>query len=111
MQTLKKELMETEMVVFVTPVYWHNTSAQIKLAIDRMYAFYDRLNIKMACLIAAANNANEHIMDPLVMTYRDIFCSLKCENAGMILAYDCGNVGATQRSKFPEEAYEMGKNI
>ena len=34
MQTLKEELMETEMVVFVTPVYWHNTSAQIKLAID-----------------------------------------------------------------------------
>ena len=111
MQTLKEELMETEMVVFVTPVYWHNTSAQIKLAIDRMYAFYDTLNIKRACLIAAANNANEHIMDPLVMTYKDICRSLRCENAGMILAYDCGNVEATQRSKFPEEAYETGKVI
>lgn len=111
MQTLKTELMETELVVFVTPVYWHNTSAQIKLAIDRMYAFYDKLNIKMTCLIAAANNANEHIMDPLVMTYKDICRSLKCENAGMVLAYDCGNVETTQHTRFPEDAYEMGKSI
>ena len=86
-------------------------SGQGEIAIDRMYAFYDKLNIKMACLIAAANNANEHIMDPLVMTYKDICRSLRCENAWMILAYDCGNAEATQRSKFPEEAYKMGKSI
>lgn len=91
--------------------YWHNTSAQIKLAIDRMYAFYDKVSDKKIALLAVANNANEHIMDPLVMTYKDICHSLKSENVGMILAYDCGNAEKTEKSKFPLEAFELGKSI
>ncbi|MDO4554070.1 MAG: flavodoxin family protein [Lachnospiraceae bacterium] len=112
MKILKKEVIEADVLVFATPVYWHSTSAQIKLAIDRMYAFYNQISEgKKIVLLAAANNPNAHIMDPLVMTYKDICHSLKGENAGMVLAFHCGTREETEQSKYPEEAYELGKNI
>ena len=44
MQSLYPKLKETDSIVFATPTYWFNMSAQMKLFIDRIYAVRDQGN-------------------------------------------------------------------
>ena len=38
-QSVRAALSGADMVMFAAPIYWFDISAQLKLAIDRMYAF------------------------------------------------------------------------
>ena len=68
MENLKDMILSSEMVVFATPLYFFNMSAQMKTVIDRLYAFLDKIarQVKKTALIVAANNPNPHIMDCIV---------------------------------------------
>lgn len=113
MEKLKTEILQSDMVVFVTPLYFFNMSAQMKAAMDRLYAFLDQIpeKVQKMALIVAANNQNEHITDCVVMNYQLVCDYLKIENAGMILATGCGVLELTKNSKFPQEAFAFGKSL
>ena len=42
METLKQMILSSDMVVLATPLYFFNMSAQMKLAVDRLYASWAR---------------------------------------------------------------------
>lgn len=113
MEKLKELVLSSEMVVLATPLYFFNMSAQMKIAIDRMYSFLDKMmgRTKQMALIAAANNPNPLIMDGLVANYLSIANFLGAQNAGMVLAVGCGTPEMTQKSDFPRLAYEFGKSL
>ena len=56
MEKLNPVLLESDLVVFVTPLYYFGISAQLKAVIDRFYAENDRLqkSKKKAVLMATA---------------------------------------------------------
>ena len=61
METLKQLPLSSGMVVLATPLYF--MSAQMKLAVDRLYAFLGEISrqVKQMALIVAANNPNPHM--------------------------------------------------
>lgn len=113
MGELQALLESSDMVVLATPVYFFSMSAQLKAAVDRTYAFLDRLSrrVRKMALIAAANNPNPQIMDILVANYRSIAGFIGAEDAGMVLACGCGTPEATKRSRYPQAAYEFGRSL
>ena len=46
MEELRRRILASDMVVFVTPLYYFGMSAQLKTAIDRFYSFNDELSAK-----------------------------------------------------------------
>ena len=46
MPDLQQQILKSDMVVFVTPLYYFGISAQLKLVIDRFYSFNGRLTEK-----------------------------------------------------------------
>lgn len=113
METLKQMILSSDMVVLATPLYFFNMSAQMKLAVDRLYAFLGAMSrqVKQMALIVAANNPNPHIMDCVVTNYLSIVNFLGVENAGMVLGAGCGIPEITRQTKFPQLAYQLGKSI
>lgn len=113
MEHLRELILSSEMVVFATPLYFFNMSAQMKTVVDRMYSFLDKMavQVKKTALIVAANNPNPHIMDCIVMNYLSIVNFLGVQNAGMVLASGCGTPELAKRSTFPKLAYELGKSL
>ena len=113
MTELRDMILSSDIVVFSTPVYFFSMSAQMKAAIDRMYAFLGEMSerVKAMALIAAANNPNPHIMDVLVANYLSIVSFLGVKNAGMILASGCGTPEATATTEYPAVAYRLGRTI
>ncbi len=109
---LNPYLIESQLVVFCTPLYYFGFSSQLKLVIDRFYAINSQLHApKRAVLLATAWNTNDWTMTALVEHYRTIVRYMGWEDQGMVLAIGCGYRSAIERSDFPKQAYELGKSV
>ena len=73
MRALYPKLLEADMLVFVTPVYYHGASAQIKVAIDRFHGIDDllRQRPKKAILLAVAADTKDHVLRGVTATYEE----------------------------------------
>lgn len=59
MQWIKNEILSSDMIVFVTPLYYYGMSAQLKTLIDRFCSFnssLQRKHMKSAMLSVAWNS-------------------------------------------------------
>lgn len=113
MTEIKKTILSSDMVVFVTPLYYYGFSAQLKLVIDRFYSFNSRLmnkHLKSALLVASWDNEND-TMDEIVKHYQKLCEYLHFNDQGMILGLGCGTPQMTKSSKYIYEAQEFGKRI
>lgn len=113
MKQIEKDLLDTDMAVFVTPIYYFGMSAQLKLVIDRFYGINSRLsgrNLKTA-LITTAWDSNDDVMPYLRDHYQKLCRYMGFVDMGMILGTGCGTVPMTEKSGFPQEAYELGKSL
>jgi len=90
---------EAELLVLATPLYYFGFSAQIKTAIDRLFAINESLkgsgSVKRMMLLAVCGDEEVRAMDGLVENYRLICDYLGLENLGEMLAigvYDKGEI-------------------
>lgn len=113
MVRVRESLLDSDMVVFVTPLYYFGMSAQLKMVIDRFCSFNGPLTEKglKAALITASFDSNDWTMDALVSHYRTLCRYLHLDNQGMILGVGCGTVKTTEDTEFPQRAYEFGKDL
>lgn len=106
-------LKEADMVVFVSPLYYHGLSAQIKMTIDRFHGIDDHLRgkNKKAILIVTAADSTPSVMNGAVATYRETLRYLRWQDAGTLLAYGCYARADIEKTEYPEKAYQMGKAV
>lgn len=110
---IREKLLHCDMVVFATPLYYYGMSAQLKALVDRFCAFNSSLNSRhlKSALLTVAWNADDWTFDALSAHYRTLVRYIHFEDKGMILGYGCGTPSATKRSRYPDEAYRLGKNL
>ena len=113
MAVLREQILSSDMLAFVTPLYYFGMSSQLKMVIDRFYSFNGQLTGKQlkTALIAAAWDSNDWTMKDLKAHYETLCNYLGFQNQGMVLGTGCGTVSMTQRTKFMQEAYLLGKSI
>lgn len=106
------KILNTDAIVFATPVYYFGMSAQLKMIIDRFYARNGAITNKnlKAVLITTAWNNDNIVMNAIEKHFEIIFDYLNFENRGMILAKGSGYVGMMPKEYY-KQAYELGKNI
>ena len=103
-------------IVFSTPVYWFGMSAQIKLAIDRLYSYMsprcqNKLKIKESCLIACAEDNDEKVFEGILGTYRGIVNYLNWENRGILTVPSVYKKGDVLNTGFILKAEKMGNKL
>ena len=112
-EIVKQKLLSSDMVVFATPLYYYGMSAQLKTTVDRFCAYNSSLNSRhlKTALLTVAWNADDWTFDALVAHYKTLVRYINFEDEGMVLGKGCGTTGMTAKSKYPKEAYEIGKNL
>lgn len=106
-------ILDSDMLVFVTPIYYFGFSAQIKSAIDRFYSRngqIQRKHLKSAFIATAWNNDNQ-VMQAIEKHIEILIDYLNLDNVGMVLAKGYGYTGASTEKHYMEEAYNLGKSI
>ncbi|AGN17336.1 flavodoxin family protein [Methanobrevibacter sp. AbM4] len=112
MRELNPKLIEADLIVFCTPLYYFGMTAQIKMVIDRFYANNLKLmNDKKAVLLATAADNLDWTMSSLEYHYETICKYLGYENRGIILATGCNVRSDIEMTDYPNQAYELGKNL
>ena len=112
-EIIRGKLLASDMVVFATPLYYYGMSAQLKMVVDRFCAYNSSLNGKhlKSALLTVAWNTADWTFEALTAHYKTLVRYINFEDMGMVLGYGCGSPGMTKNSKFPVEAYKMGKSL
>lgn len=106
-------ILESDMIVFATPIYYFGFSAQIKSAIDRFYSRNGKIQNKhfKSVFIATAWNHDEQVMSGIEKHIDILIDYLNLDNQGMLLAKGYGYTGASTEKQYMEEAYHLGQSI
>jgi multimeric flavodoxin WrbA len=112
MNALYEKLIEVDMIVFITPLYYYGMSTQIKAVIDRFHANNSKLaGNKKAMLMATSYGSDDWTMEALEKNYEAILRFMKWEDAGKLFATGCPAREVIEQTSFPNMAYELGKTI
>lgn len=112
-ERIRHSLLSADMVVFATPLYYYGMSAQLKAVVDRFCAYNSSLNSRhlKSALLTVAWNADDWTFDALEVHYKTLVRYINFEDKGMVLGYGCGTPSMTKRSRYPKEAYQLGKSL
>ena len=113
METIRSTILDADMLVFVTPLYYYGMSAQLKTLIDRFCAFNSSIQSKRmkSALLAAAWNADDWTFDALEAHYRTLVRYLNLQDKGAVLGRGCGTPSMTKGSRYARQAYELGRSL
>ena len=112
-EKIRAAVLSADMIVFATPLYYYGMSAQLKIVIDRFCAYNSSINRKhmKSALLTVAWNSDDWTFEALESHYHTLVRYLDFEDCGMVLGYGCGSSAMTKRSKYPEMAYRLGRNL
>jgi len=117
MQPLYKKIEDAQGVIFATPVYWFNMSAQMKLFIDRTYAVHGEggyaLTGKDIGVILTYEDEDVFVSGGInaLRSFQDICAYVKANLVGMVYG-SAGKVGEIQANeKLLQKAYDLGRKI
>lgn len=111
MKTLNPYLLEADVVVFVSPIYYFTLNAQIKAVIDRFYANDDALHGgKKAVLITAMADTEISAASGANATFNEILKYLEWKNAGVLNTLN-SSVASDLSEADLKCAYDLGRNL
>lgn len=110
---LREHLLNSDVIVFVTPIYYFGMTSTIKKVIDRFYSIDPQLKEKSnkGVLISVQHSPVEVVNDSLNQQYSAILNWLNMENAGIINAIGIESVEQLRKTEYPNKAYELGKSL
>ncbi len=108
---LMPKMLEADLLVLVTPLYYFGMSAQLKIIVDRFYARTERLHHKKSLLLATAWNTADWTFTALETHYNTLVRYMQWENVGAVLATGCGYRSAVESSQFADTAYKIGASL
>ena len=113
MEEIRPLILDADMIVFVTPLYYYGMSAQLKTMIDRFCAFNSQIQQRRlkSALISAAWNADDWTFDALEAHYQTLVRYLNLRDQGTVLGRGCGTLSMTRGSGFPRMARQFGANL
>ena len=112
MNEIAEKLVEADVIVFATPVYFYSMSGQLKVFIDRLVPVYTKIRADIY-MIATQWDDNPDMMEKVFEAIRGctVDCFEECEEKGVLYGAGLNEVGdAEKKPEYLATAYEMGKN-
>ena len=112
-EKIRQSLLSSDMVVFATALYYYGMTAQLKAVVDRFCAYNSSLNRRhlKSALLAVAWNSQSWTFDALQAHYKTLVRYINFQDMGMVLGHGCGSPSMTRNSKYPDDAYELGRSL
>ena len=106
----KYHLKEADIMIFASPIYWFDMTAQLKTVIDRMYAGGSTgFHFHQTALLLDAGA--DHVFDAAISQYKAMTSYLKWEDLGIICVPNMENKGSMKESSKLGEVIQLAKSI
>lgn len=113
MAAILDKLVDADVIVFATPVYFYSMDAQMKTFIDRTTPRYTEIKNKDFYFILTAADEDKANLHRTMEAFRGFTedCLEGAREAGVIYGVGAWKVGEIANTPAYNEAYEMGKHI
>lgn len=113
MEVLLEKMVNSDVIVLASPVYFYSVDGQLKTFIDRCVPRYREIANKDFYFIVTAADMNISNMQRTIETLRGFTqdCLPNANEAGIIYGVGAWNVGEIKSTPAFEQAYEMGKGV
>lgn len=112
MKEILDKMVEYDVIVMATPVYFYTMDAQMKTLIDRTVARYTEIRNKDFYFIATAAVGSKEMLERTFEGFRGfIDCLPGAKEKGIIYGTSAWEKGDIKESKAMEEAYLMGREV
>ncbi len=110
---VRQHIIDADMVVFATPMYYFGVSAQMKRVIDRFYAINGQIKgaSKKAAFLMTYADTSKKEADPMLLHYRTLMDYLGWTSVGEVVAPGVWTVGSIRNTDYPRQAYLLGKSL
>ena len=106
-------MLNADIIVFATPIYYYEMSGQMKTLLDRANPLYTTdYKFRDVYLLSSAAETEDTAMDRAITGLEGwIACFEKAKLKGVLLAKGVTNIGDIENNEILKKAYEMGINI
>lgn len=113
MKDILDSMVDSDVIVFATPVYFYTMDAQLKTLIDRTVPRYTEISNKEFYFLITAADTNKSMLEKTVEGIRGFTedCLDNPIEKGIIYATGVWQKGEIDSTEFMNQAYEMGKNV
>lgn len=113
MAEILNKMIDADVIVLATPVYFYTMCAQMKTLIDRTLPRYTEISGKEFYYIATMADTDNGAMDRTFEGLRgfSIECLNGAEEKGVIIGSGAWQLGDIQHTAVMKQAYEMGKRL
>lgn len=109
---LVQKMIDADVIVMATPVYFYTMSAQMKTLIDRTCARYLEIKNKEFYFIVAAAETDKSMMERTIDGFRGFLdCLENPKECGVVYGVGAWKVGEIDDKPAMKEAYEMGRKL
>lgn len=110
MAEILQKIIDADVLVFASPVYFYSINAQIKTVLDRTVARWTEIKDKEFYYILTAAEGRD-IMERAVECFRGFAdCFKGSQEKGVLCAHGLYEKDAAKTSDFVNVAYDMGRN-
>ena len=110
MEQVWTHLKEADVLIFGSPIYWFDMTAQLKTVIDRMYAGGSTgFHFHQTALLLDAGA--DHVFDAAISQYKAMTSYLKWEDLGIICVPNMEDKGSMKESSKLGEVIQLAKSI
>lgn len=107
-----RKMLDADIIVLASPVYFMNIDGQMKTLIDRTYSHFIELKNNEFYYITACADRAESTADFAITGFRGfVMCLPNPTERGMIKATGLGRKGSVKGTVFMQQAYELGKGV
>lgn len=112
MAEILDKIIDSDVIVLATPVYFYTMSGQLKTFIDRFCARYTHIENKEFYYIMTSADTNPHAMDRVLNEFGGLIsCLSGAEEKGAIIATGVWQKDEVKNTSYPQEAFDMGKKV
>lgn len=112
MTKILEKMLDTDVIVMATPVYFYSMDAQMKTLIDRVFPKYTEIKNKEFYFIMTAGNSKKQSLERTLEGFRGFTsCLTGSKEKGIIYGTGVLKKGDIKESPAMKQAYEMGKNV
>ena len=113
MESILDSMVNADVIVMATPVYFYTMDGQMKTLIDRTVPRYTEIANKDFYFIVTAADNDKKMLDKTIEGFRGFTddCLPNAHEKGIIYGTGVWQVGDVKHSAVMDEAYNMGRNI
>lgn len=112
MAELLQKMIDSDVIVLASPVYFYSIDAQLKTVIDRTVARWTEVKNKEFYYIVTAADEERESAETTIACFRGYAdCVNGAKEMGIIYGMGAYEKGEIKSSPAMKEAYEMGKNV